>query len=145
MLMGSRQKLRNHDLFVTVRGKQLSRVSSVRYLGLHIDENLSWNQHSADVVQRVYSRILCLNCLHPLPVDLLVWLYHVFVLPILDYCDVVWTPITERRRFHAAVQVYKVLHKLSPSYLNGTFNYAIDITLCTGWNIYSLFRGYGLL
>ena len=72
MLMGSRQKLRNHDLFVTVRGKQLSRVSSVRYLGLHIDENLSWNQHSADVVQRVYSRILCLNCLHPLPVDLLV-------------------------------------------------------------------------
>ena len=32
------------------------------------------------------------------------------------------------RRFHAAVQVYKVLHKLSPSYLNGTFHYAVDIT-----------------
>ena len=27
---------------VTVDGKQLSRMSSVRYLGLHIDENLSW-------------------------------------------------------------------------------------------------------
>ena len=72
---------------VTAHGKQLSRVSSVRYLGL-IDENLSWNQHTANVVQRVYSRILCLNCLCPLPADLLVQLYHVFVLPILDYCDV---------------------------------------------------------
>ena len=35
--------------------------------------------------------------------------------------------------------MYKVLHKLSPSYLNGTFNYAVDITLCTGRNIYRLF------
>ena len=38
MLIGCHQKLRNHDLCVTVDGKQLSRVSSVRYLGLHIDE-----------------------------------------------------------------------------------------------------------
>ena len=41
LLIGSRQKLRNHDLCITVHGKQLSHVSSVRYLGLHIDENLS--------------------------------------------------------------------------------------------------------
>ena len=91
------------------------------------------------------------------------------MLSILDHCDVVWTPLsvhhfkcperlhsrfnslpsssnhsasvtlTERRRFHAAVQVYKMLHKLSPSYLNGTFNYAVDITLRTGRNIYRLF------
>jgi len=38
MLIDSRQKLRNYDLCVTVDGNQLSCVSSVRYLGLHIDE-----------------------------------------------------------------------------------------------------------
>ena len=43
------------------------------------------------------------------------------------------------RRFHAAVQVYKVLHKFSPSYLNGTFHYDVDITLRTGQNLYRLF------
>ena len=92
MLTGCRQRLRNHDLCITVDGKQLSCVSSVKYLGLHIDENLSWHQHTANVVQRVYSRIHCLNRLRPLPIELLAKLYRVFVLPILDYCDVVWTP-----------------------------------------------------
>ena len=171
MLIGSRQRLRNHDLCISVDGKQLSRLSSVKYLGLHIDENLSWHQHTANVVQRVYSRIHCLNRLRPLPIELLAKLYHVFVLPILDYCDVVWTPssvqhfkhlerlrsrfnsppssinfsacltLAERRRYHAAIQVYRVLHKLSPSYLNATFHYAaaVDITLHTSRNLYHLF------
>ena len=169
MLIGSHQKLRNHDLCVTVDGKQLSRVSSVRYLGLHIDENLSWHQHTASVIQRVYSRIHCLiNRLRPLPADL-AKLYRVFVLLILDYCDVVWTPsfvqhfkhlerlhskfnsppsstdflvhvtLTERRQLHAAIQVYRVLHKLSPSYLHDTFHYTVDITSHTGQNLYCLF------
>ena len=84
MLIGSRQRLRNHDLCISVDGKQLSRLSSVKYLGLHIDENLSWHQHTVNVVQRVYSRIHCLNHLCPLPIELLAKLYRVFVLPILD-------------------------------------------------------------
>jgi len=77
MLIASHQKLRNYDLCVTVDGEHLSRVSSVRHLGLHIDENLSWHQHTANVTQRVYSRIHCLNCLCPLPADFLAKLYHV--------------------------------------------------------------------
>ena len=142
---------------------------SVRYLGLHIDEKLSWHQHTASVIQRAYSRIHCLNRLRPLPADLLAKLYRIFVLPILEYCDVVWTPssvqhfkhlerlhskfnsppsstdfsvcvtLIERRRFHAAIQVYRVLHKLSPSYLHNTFHYAVDITSHTGRNLYRLF------
>ena len=37
--------------------------------------------------------------------------------------------LTEQRWFHTAVQVYKVLHKLLPLYLNDTFQlYAVDIT-----------------
>ena len=144
-------------------------MSSVRYLGLYIDEHLSWHQHTANVIQRVSSRIHCLNHLRPLPADLLAKLYRVFVLPILDYCDVVWTPssvqhfkrlerlhskfnsppsstdlsvcvtLTARRRFHAAIQVYRMLHKLSPSYLNDIFHYAVDITSRTGRNLYCLF------
>jgi len=76
------QKLRGNDLHVTVDGKQLSRVSSVKYLGLHLDEHLTWHQHMANVLQRVYSRVHCLYRLHPLPAALLSRLYSVFVLPI---------------------------------------------------------------
>jgi len=92
MLIGSCQKLKGADLHVTVDGKQLSRVSSVKYLGLHLDEHLTWHQHMANVLQRVYSRVHCLYCLRPLTAALLSRLYSIFVLPILDYCDVVWTP-----------------------------------------------------
>ena len=85
MLIGPCQKLRNNDLRITADGKQLSRVSSVKYLGLHLDEHLTWYQHIASVLQRIYSRITCLYHLRPLPAALLSKLYSVFVLPILDY------------------------------------------------------------
>ena len=104
-----------------------------------------------------------------MPAGLLAKLYRVFVLPILDYCDVVWTPtpvqnfkrlerihskfncipsstdfltcvtLTERCRFHAAIQVFRVLHKFSPPYLSNVFQYAADVTLRTGRNCYRLF------
>ena len=57
MLVGSRQKLQNRDLNVTVDGKPLSRVSSFKYLGLYIDENLNWHEHTKNVLQRILSRL----------------------------------------------------------------------------------------
>ena len=92
MLVGSRQKLQNHDLSVTIDGRQLSRVSSIRYLELYIDEHLSWQRHTEYVLRRVLSRVHCLYHLCPLPNVLLGRLYRTFVLPLLDYCDTVWTP-----------------------------------------------------
>ena len=114
--------------------------------------------------------------LHPISNDILTKLYRVFVLPILDYCNVVWTPslatthfkrlerlhpkfsnlssnvsssmnitLTEQRRYHTAMQVYRVLHKMSPSYLDlhaysvyDTFHYAVDITSCVARNAHCL-------
>jgi len=93
----------------------------------------------------------------------------VFVLPILDYCDVVWTPsstthfkqlerldarffnlcsttcssvsitLTELRLYHAAIQVYRTLHKLSPPYLHDSFHCAVDITSRAARNAHRLF------
>ena len=126
---------------------------------------LTWREHTNSVLQRVLSRVHCLYRLNPIPKDLLGRLYSVFVLPVLDYCDMVRKPsstahfklferlharfsnlrptacssvnitLMERRRYHAAVQVYRVLHKLSPPYLN----YAIDITSRTARNAHRLF------
>ena len=57
MLIGSRQKLRNSDLCVVVNDRQLSRVPSVKYLWLYVDENLTWQKHAQYVYQRVQSRL----------------------------------------------------------------------------------------
>ena len=37
------------------------------------------------------------------------------------------------------MQVFRVLYKLSPSYLSGTFQYAVDVTSRTGRNLHRLF------
>jgi len=58
---------------------------------IYIDENLTWQRHTQYVYQRVQSRLHCLYCLCPLPNRLLGRLYCTFVLPLLDYCDVVWS------------------------------------------------------
>ena len=47
--------------------------------------------------------------------------------------------LTERRRFHTATQIYRILHKLSPSYLHSTFSYAVSITGRTGRNVHQLY------
>ena len=91
-------------------------------------------------------------------------LYQAFVLPVFDYCDVIWAPsavslskplehlhsrflqqildchsfvwvtLSERRRFHTAVQVFKVLYQLCPGYLNDWFVFAEAYTGHSGRN-----------
>ena len=169
MLIGSRQKLQNHELCITVGSTQLSRVPFFRYLGIYIDETLSWQGQTQKLYQRVQSRVHCLYRLRPLPDGLMGKLYHTFVLPILDYWDAVWSPssvaysrklerlyskfcslipdsrgsfhhtLTERRRFHTASVVYKILHQQSPSYLRDTFKFAVDVTSHAGRNVHRLF------
>ena len=169
MLIGSQQKLRNSDLCVIVNDRQLSRVPSLKYLGVYIDKNLTWQKHTQYVYQRVQSRLHCLYRLCPLPNKLLGKLYCTFILPILDYCDVVWSPssvqyckrlehihskfcslipatqsflchtLAERRRFHTAIIVYKILHQLSLAYLRATLNYTTTVTSHVGRNSHHLF------
>ena len=57
MLVGSCQKLQNRDLNVTFDRRSLARVSSFKYLGLYIDENFTWHEHTTSVLQRVISGV----------------------------------------------------------------------------------------
>ena len=137
MLIGSCQKLRNNDLRVTVDGKQLSCVSSVKYFGLHLDKHLTWHYIQQTFFKEFTQGYTVYIVYAPLPAALPSKLYSVFVLPILNYCDVVWTPssvqhfkrlerlhskfnspfsrtdptvcvtLTERRHFQTAIQIYK--------------------------------------
>ena len=104
MLIGSRQKLRDSDLCVSINGRQLSRVPSRKYLGVYIDEHLTWQKHTQYVYQRVQSRLHCLYRLCPLSDTLLRRLYCAFILTILDYCDIVWSP--------SSVQFFKRLERV---------------------------------
>ena len=49
------------------------------------------------------------------------------------------TTLAERRRYHTAIQVYRSVHKISPSYLHNTFHYAAEITGRDAHNKHRLF------
>jgi len=47
--------------------------------------------------------------------------------------------LAERWRYHTAIQVYRSVHKISPSYLHNTFHYAAEITGRYAHNKHRLF------
>ena len=94
-----------------------------------------------------------LNHMKSLPDYVLSMLHQAFLLPIFEYCDTVWAAtstaiskplerlhsrflrnisvsssfvkltLMERHRFHIAVQVFKVIHRLCPAFLRDWFVY----------------------
>ena len=47
--------------------------------------------------------------------------------------------LVERRTFYTAVQVFKILHNVSPTYMQGLFSYATDVTGRSGRNPHRLY------
>ena len=73
-----------------INGQALACAASTHYLGVIIDQHLTWKLHASYVVKRVQCKLYALNHLKLSPGYLLFQLYQVFVLPIFDYCDVAW-------------------------------------------------------
>ena len=145
--------------------RQLSWVPSFKYLGVYIDENLTWQKHTRYVYQRVQSRLHCLYCLCSLSSELLGKLYCTFVVPVLDCCDVVWSPSPVQyfkdlnvftqsfAHWFWLLKVFCAMHWLnvedsisllllqnsSPAYLRGTFKYSTTVTIHVGRNSHCLF------
>ncbi len=160
MLIGTHQRLRNQSLSISLDNNDIKQVYSSKYLGVIIDNHLSFEQHVNNLTSRARSKLLAIRRLMSLPRDVFL-LHTAFVLPAIDYCDVAWSPNTkkftakiekiqklaarialradttartvdlykklnwstleQRRRYHTAKYVYKVLHKLTPPYLHNTF------------------------
>ena len=169
MLIGSRQKLKDHSVSISIGGRPLPRVLSTKYLGVIIDQHLTWQCHIEYILKKIRSKLYGLHRLKPLPNSLLATLYCGYILPIFDYCDTVWSPPTavlsrslekihshfvgslscinsfvkltlaERRRYHTTVQVFKSIRKLGPVYLNDRFVNSVTLTGHSGRNQYRIF------
>ena len=58
MLFGTRQKLEHSsDIAIQSQGQKIERVSSFCYLGVTLDEHLSWNEHVETICHKVGKRL----------------------------------------------------------------------------------------
>jgi hypothetical protein len=93
MFLGTRFKTKNIDSKneIYLDGCKLTRVHEAKFLGITIDENLTWKRHVNDVCNKCSRNIGVLNKLkYFLPKKSLYQLYCSLVLPYINYGILIW-------------------------------------------------------
>ena len=85
-----------HTLELSVEGSQVEQDLSFKFLGVTINNTLTWSDHVNTVCTKV-SRNINLLCRLSwfLPWPLLLLFLKSYILPSFDYCDVVWSGYTQ--------------------------------------------------
>ena len=79
------------DLDIILNNTPIVRKACIKYLGVHIDENLKWSSH-INSISSVISRNIGVmgRSRHYLSSQQLRLLYHTLILPYLNYCAIIW-------------------------------------------------------
>ncbi|KAI5085176.1 gastrula zinc finger protein XlCGF28.1-like, partial [Silurus meridionalis] len=88
----------------------VERVSSFKFLGIHISADLSWNINTSSLVMKAHQRLFFLRTLkkNQLSSDILVNFYHCTIESILTSCVTVWygsCSVAERKALQWVVKI----------------------------------------
>ena len=80
-----------NDMNICIDGLKISRVSCTKFLGVLLDECLTWSKHTTNVTNTLSKYCGILYRLKDiLPQKTLFSLYNTLVLPHLTYCNLIW-------------------------------------------------------
>ena len=102
MLIGPRPALKNvEELGICLSSNKIDEVTTSDYLGLRIQNRLSWKVHIDRLCEHSYSKLKLLNWISGfLPIENLLGIYKQIILPMIDYCSILWhdcgSVLTER-------------------------------------------------
>ena len=96
MFFGTKQKLGLFgDTNIQLSGKQVERVPKFSYLGVMLNEQISWKQHTEKFHKKVSKRVGLLSRIRTcLTIEASKCIYNTIVLPIFDFTDVVWSELS---------------------------------------------------
>jgi hypothetical protein len=81
----------NNEVDIQIDKIKIKQVSSIKFLGVIIDEKLVWKDHISTLSAVLSKNIGIINKVkHILPTNILLTLYNALVLPHLSYCCLVW-------------------------------------------------------
>ena len=92
MIFGSPQKLnRIQNILVKVEDTCIERTQSFKYLGVTLNQSMSWADHVDAISTKINQRIGLIRRIRDvLPLQVRVTLYNTLILPLFDYRDVIW-------------------------------------------------------
>lgn len=83
---------------LSIASTELYQVSSTRFLGIIMDENLNWKEHVEWMTKKVNKSLGKIRKIsHQVSSKCLIILYYSLICPYLSYCNMVWAstfPIT---------------------------------------------------
>ena len=91
MVIGSKQRTENLKLNIFIKNSRIEQTRTFKLLGVNIDNNLTWKQHTSSVVKKISSKIGLVKRLQTfLPNQIIRKLYAPLIQSHLDYCLTVW-------------------------------------------------------
>ena len=103
----SRSPNSTHTEPVKINNTVISKVNSAKFLGIMIDDQLSWSPHITSVSNVISRNTGVISKLHSfLPSTTLFSLYNTLILPYLNYCNVVWAR-TSTSKLQSLIKVQK--------------------------------------
>ena len=86
------EDVRLEDELVRINGTEVERVTSYRFLGVHISEDLSWTLNTSKLIKKAHQRLFFLRKLKKahLSPQILVNFYRSIIESILTNCVTVW-------------------------------------------------------
>ena len=91
ILFRNRGKKVKNNLNINIDGVNINQVTSAKFLGLYIDEQLTWTNHIRHISSKISKNIGIIRKLsYIVSQHVLTTLYHTLIKPYLTYCNIVW-------------------------------------------------------
>ena len=125
IVIGTRQRITpTDDLTITLSNNPLNPVNRIKYLGVTIDKNLTWNDHINNLVSKVSPKIALLRKLkYKLSTEHLNTVYLSIIQPHFDYCISVWGHTSQRN-----IHLIQRLQNRAARTITGKYDWNISVT-----------------
>ena len=91
MIFKTRKKRLSYNAHVVLNGSPIEKVKCTKFLGIFIDEELSWKYHINHISMKVPKMAsIMAKARHHLSLKLVLTLYNTMIYPYLTYCNVIW-------------------------------------------------------
>jgi hypothetical protein len=77
---------------IIIDSKTIPQVASSKFLGVHIDQHLTWKVHISEISKKIAKNIgIIRRIAYKVPSQILINLYYTLVYPYLTYCNLIWS------------------------------------------------------
>lgn len=91
MLISPRNKQLSPNLHLNIDNKEITRVSSTKFLGIHVDNHLTWHNHVSSINKKIAQALMAIKkAKHHLTPTALKTLYYSLIHPHLIYGITLW-------------------------------------------------------